>query len=239
MERPITMCDLMVRALLDPDHPKTMTRRVAHQFSTSGLWTPVEYTNRAGNRVWGQQAGDVRELSNIRCPYGKVGDRLYVREAVRAAKRVGMLAGHNGRGHESVVDRVGEAPRPVRGCARRCGYRRVVGDTACAGGPGHHRRAGDVARAAWAEAASAAAVGTAIMTTDQYAVLACWANWPADALRYPDLSWPRWNCRRRSTCPQGDLCRRFQERHGGRAVSVARDAIKGEGGCDANARAVP
>jgi hypothetical protein len=65
------------------------------------------------------------------------------------------------------------------------------------------------------------------MTDAEYAVVACWAN-ALDAVRYPDLSWPRWNCRRRSTCPQGELCRRFQERHGGRAHAVARDAIKGE-----------
>lgn len=68
------------------------------------------------------------------------------------------------------------------------------------------------------------------MTDAEYAVVACWAN-ATDAVRYPDMvgvAFPRWNCQRRPTCPQGELCRRFQERHGGRAVSVAKRGIEGE-----------
>ncbi len=97
MERPITMCDLMVRALLDPDHPKTMTRRV---IKPGAMWgdAPICSVSELGNGLFQLRSfpGDAWEIDDstetdasaqvmgVPCPYGKVGDRLYVREAVRA-----------------------------------------------------------------------------------------------------------------------------------------------------------
>lgn len=66
------------------------------------------------------------------------------------------------------------------------------------------------------------------MTDAEYAVVACWANWLLDGLRYPDIKgvgFARWNCCNRRRCPQGELCEKFQTRHGGRAVTVAQRAI--------------
>lgn len=64
-ERPIPFIGPMVRAIREDR--KTMTRRVvkgANPYTKSGLLTLIA-------------------MGSIKCPYGKVGDRLYVRESAR------------------------------------------------------------------------------------------------------------------------------------------------------------
>lgn len=71
-ERPILFSGPMVRAILEGR--KTQTRRVVKPLKTSGLirWNPVILNGSGG---WSDEHG-----SPIKCPYGKPGDRLYVRE---------------------------------------------------------------------------------------------------------------------------------------------------------------
>nr|WP_294864392.1 hypothetical protein [uncultured Pseudogulbenkiania sp.] len=76
-ERPIPFCASMVRAVLAEN--KTQTRRIA-PFSTNSYGVPFKYTNKEGAKVFGLKFGDIHELSNIRCPYGVPGERLWVRE---------------------------------------------------------------------------------------------------------------------------------------------------------------
>jgi hypothetical protein len=84
-ERPILFSGPMVRALLDGT--KTQTRRLVkpqppagHNFAGFTTWS----THRAdeGKAVWG--AGDVRAMLHdahrARCPFGRPGDTLWVRE---------------------------------------------------------------------------------------------------------------------------------------------------------------
>lgn len=80
-ESPIKFNDNMVLALLSGH--KTQTRRIAHQFDQQERYEPFKYLNRAGNKVFGKNFDGVHELSNIHCPYGQPGDRLWVQEAWR------------------------------------------------------------------------------------------------------------------------------------------------------------
>lgn len=69
-ERPILFNGEMVRATLDDR--KTMTRRVCKPAEDAAL----SYVVTCENSQWGDEEGDVL----FSCPYGKVGDRLWVRE---------------------------------------------------------------------------------------------------------------------------------------------------------------
>lgn len=75
-ERPILFSDPMVLALLADT--KTQTRRVckpAEAASLSFVAGPFEHDERV-LKLWGDEDGFVR----FDCPYGEVGDRLWVRE---------------------------------------------------------------------------------------------------------------------------------------------------------------
>lgn len=83
-ERPILFSAPMVRALLDGS--KTQTRRVCKPAEAAGLTyvtgiqDPSDFGQRPlevpGSGWFGDEEGDVQ----FRCPYGKPGDRLWVRE---------------------------------------------------------------------------------------------------------------------------------------------------------------
>lgn len=80
-ERPIIFSGEMVKAILDGK--KTMTRRVVKtqprdectEIATSACFGHVEYRSTSEDR----QTQSI--LAKIKCPYGKIGDRLWVREA--------------------------------------------------------------------------------------------------------------------------------------------------------------
>lgn len=84
-ERPILFSGEMVRAILDGR--KTQTRRVINRVSSIGVVTEFQesdthgydWTFRDSRMRWNDF--DNGELI-VRCPYGKPGDRLYVRESV-------------------------------------------------------------------------------------------------------------------------------------------------------------
>jgi len=77
-ERPIPFTTEMVKAILDGR--KTMTRRVVERFADinglifsdkgGGTWEVGEYDGY----------GDIASIARIKCPYGQVGDKLWVRE---------------------------------------------------------------------------------------------------------------------------------------------------------------
>lgn len=80
-ERPIIFSGEMVKAILDGK--KTMTRRAVKtqprdectEIATSACFGHVEYRSTSEDR----QTQSI--LAKIKCPYGKIGDRLWVREA--------------------------------------------------------------------------------------------------------------------------------------------------------------
>ena len=83
-ERPIIMSAESVRAILDGR--KTQTRRVInpqppddieHYHHKDGLWYPVNYPGCRGEMY--------PVYHGVRCPYGAVGDRLYVRETWKSS----------------------------------------------------------------------------------------------------------------------------------------------------------
>ena len=69
-ERGIIFNTEMIRALLDSR--KTQTRRVVNPQRSKIFWNPVVLNGHGG---WCDDHG-----APVRCPYGKPGDRLYVRE---------------------------------------------------------------------------------------------------------------------------------------------------------------
>lgn len=72
-ERPILMSAPMVRARLAGR--KNQTRREC----THPLLKDLSYIVDCGDGWWGDEEGDVQ----VRCPYGEIGDRLWVRETWR------------------------------------------------------------------------------------------------------------------------------------------------------------
>lgn len=70
IERPILFSASMVQAILAGN--KTQTRRVAKH----PLLETLSYIVNIGDGWFGDEEGDVQ----VRCPYGKVGDQLWVRE---------------------------------------------------------------------------------------------------------------------------------------------------------------
>jgi len=103
-ERPIIFNSEMVRAILDDR--KTQTRRVVKpqpplmedvvnrtgsKFSTApATWSgrPDDYVICGPSGVVCEMMG-VKNMFNFKCPYGKIGDRLWVRESIRKSKVVG------------------------------------------------------------------------------------------------------------------------------------------------------
>lgn len=68
-EKPILFKDDMIRAILEGR--KTQTRRVVKMNHSCGKPEPIE-----GHGEW----WSIHETGDIKCPYGKPGDRLWVRE---------------------------------------------------------------------------------------------------------------------------------------------------------------
>lgn len=75
-ERPILMCGEMVRATLEKR--KTQTRRVVKGQPKGDFWLP--HLTRHGLFFDAQLDPPSSTPKPIQCPYGKVGDRLWVRE---------------------------------------------------------------------------------------------------------------------------------------------------------------
>lgn len=78
-ERPILFSAPMVRAILDGR--KTMTRRIVKPQPDEECYYLVEPETRAGifGVVYNYNQGDSNPF--VKCPYGTIGDRLWVREA--------------------------------------------------------------------------------------------------------------------------------------------------------------
>lgn len=83
-ERPILFSAHEVRATLDGR--QTQVRRIVKHPIPSNIKSVVPYSNKQGNLVYGwswgvsEKLGAVTELVNMKCLYGKPGDRLWVRE---------------------------------------------------------------------------------------------------------------------------------------------------------------
>jgi hypothetical protein len=92
-ERPILFSGPMVRALLDGS--KTQTRRIVkptgahHIFQFRGTDDTRGADEPTGEWAWGSSESVVSK--HIRCPYGKPGDRLWVRESGVISKLRGTL----------------------------------------------------------------------------------------------------------------------------------------------------
>nr|WP_290224010.1 hypothetical protein [Trichocoleus desertorum] len=76
-ERPILFSGAMVRAILRGENPKTQTRRVIKlpSWSTKN-WDDFETDGKEAQII----CANTGCLASIPCPYGKAGDRLWVRE---------------------------------------------------------------------------------------------------------------------------------------------------------------
>ncbi|MGP1682855.1 MAG: hypothetical protein ACTS8S_11070, partial [Giesbergeria sp.] len=89
-ERPILFTAPMVRALLDGS--KTQTRRVIKDQSIGERFSHMTEDGRAhlewlGTPCCGTGVWDVPEYSaQVACPYGGIGDRLWVRETFRGCR---------------------------------------------------------------------------------------------------------------------------------------------------------
>ncbi len=80
-ERPIIFSGQMVHAILDEINPKTQTRRVIKpQLENALHWEGVVVQGKYG---WRDDHG-----RDYTCPYGRVGDRLWVRETFRLSDSV-------------------------------------------------------------------------------------------------------------------------------------------------------
>lgn len=83
-ERPILFSAHEVCATLDGR--QTQVRRIVKHPIPSNIKSVVPYSNKQGNLVYGwswgvsEKLGAITELVNMKCPYGKPGDRLWVRE---------------------------------------------------------------------------------------------------------------------------------------------------------------
>lgn len=75
-ERPIIFSAPMVRAILDGS--KTQTRRVL-KGRPLRLWAASGWEIEDGDCLWCDAYGDYHSLTDF-CPYGRIGDRLWVRE---------------------------------------------------------------------------------------------------------------------------------------------------------------
>jgi hypothetical protein len=95
-ERPILFSAPMVRAILEGR--KTVTRRAVNlQLSSSHKWRGWVVDSTASENIgkasWGIGDGPVQSnAAYARCPYGRPGDRLWVREAWAADAQVDSVA---------------------------------------------------------------------------------------------------------------------------------------------------
>lgn len=84
-ERPILMCGEMVRAILEGR--KTQTRRVCKFLSDSESWSKqMDFERKLGD-------SPTLKILLEQCPYGTVGDRLWVREKFMCAEECGHGVG--------------------------------------------------------------------------------------------------------------------------------------------------
>ena len=94
-ERPILMSKPMVCSLLREENPKTQTRRIAKLRGDGGLvsqhedWRFCEF--HGDEAVW-QHRKTIRRVITEKCPYGVVGDRLWVRETHWINESEGLVA---------------------------------------------------------------------------------------------------------------------------------------------------
>ena len=86
-EKPILFSGGMVRAILDPTHPKTQTRRVVKPQPPGGTTSAGVISGGQSHGVWSWLSGDPTDAetwqilgTDFRCPYGVPGTRLWVRE---------------------------------------------------------------------------------------------------------------------------------------------------------------
>ncbi|WP_312144149.1 hypothetical protein [Brevundimonas sp.] len=95
-ERPILFSGPMVRALLDGR--KTQTRRVVKPMRKQSFLTPELLASAPSVNIGEGWAGFAHPeggpLTSIRCPYGKPGDRLWVRETVACGACAGGPPSH-------------------------------------------------------------------------------------------------------------------------------------------------
>lgn len=102
MEHPILFSGEMVRAILDGR--KTQTRRIIsirNTIRTEDVYTNhnAEITNVSGHRgsfwtfglSWDVVGIEQYDNTTIKCPFGQVGDYLWVRESLRRARRLEFL----------------------------------------------------------------------------------------------------------------------------------------------------
>lgn len=73
-ERPILFSGPMVRAILEGR--KTQTRRI---IKGKGTWAVVD--NPDSERTWPGAEDECGDWQDFQCPYGEIGDRLWIREA--------------------------------------------------------------------------------------------------------------------------------------------------------------
>lgn len=89
-ERGILFRDRLVRRLLDREKPKTQTRRIVkhEHIEDAAIWSKTP--DAQGRWEFGVASGAPGSYGHgdyVRCPYGVVGDRLWVREAWRSWTR--------------------------------------------------------------------------------------------------------------------------------------------------------
>lgn len=78
-ERPILFGREMVRAIIDGR--KTQTRRV---IKTNHVMNVTHYQNKDSDRsIWKPYCGQVGGVPERKCPYGEIGDQLWVRETFK------------------------------------------------------------------------------------------------------------------------------------------------------------
>jgi hypothetical protein len=91
MDRGILFKDRLVRRILDRVNPKTQTRRILkpqpQPNGGEGFHELAPYARPDGRWTWTLAATGMGVSDPFRCPYGVVGDRLWVREAWRSWTR--------------------------------------------------------------------------------------------------------------------------------------------------------
>lgn len=98
-ERPILFSGEMVNAILDGR--KTQTRRVAKPSVPERI---QHVTHSDDKQLWGMYHKRKGEYVHTRCPYGKPGDRLWVREAHVIFQQINYFRRPDGAAYEEVSD---------------------------------------------------------------------------------------------------------------------------------------
>lgn len=117
-ERPILFSAPMVRAILRDDDPKTLTRRVikpVRGFERHNICEVGMPHSAYPWAVWWHGPDTDRVGVMQECPYGKPGDRLYVKEAWALAKQYDALKGADiyGLPEMGCLSYKADAPYPV------------------------------------------------------------------------------------------------------------------------------